>query len=46
MNGTQEDFEVSMPDDSKVRVQGSKQQMEALTKAGEVLAIFSVGRSE
>lgn len=44
MNGTEEDFEVTMSDDSKVCIHGSKQQMEAVSQAGEVLATFSVGR--
>lgn len=44
MNGTEEDYEVTMSDDSKVCIHGSKQQMEAVSQTGKVLATFSVGR--
>lgn len=46
MSGTDEDFDIAMSDGSKVRVQGSKEQMEAVSQAGEVLAVFSVGRAK
>ncbi|OHP52411.1 hypothetical protein [Neisseria sp. HMSC061B04] len=44
MIGTDDDFEIVMADDSKVCVHRSKQLMEAVSQAGEVLATFSVGR--
>lgn len=44
MTGTDDDFVIAMSDGSKVCVQRSKEQMEAVSQAGEVLATFSVGR--
>ena len=44
MTGTDDDFEIAMSDGSKVCVQRSKEQMEAVSQAGELLSTFSVGR--
>ena len=46
MTGTDDDFEIAMSDNSKVCVRRSKEQMEAVSQAGEVLATFSIGRAK
>ena len=38
ITGTELDFDILMPDDSIVRVIGSKQRMEAIGKAGNLIS--------